>query len=132
MYSHIIYRRKLFQHIIIYIIVFLLLGLASTYILKSKTLSIIFLILLVAPLFFLKLLLRKYTKKIAFQFYNDCFIIVLDNLENTILLNQIESYSLQLPNEKFNSIKFNLKNNQSLDFSFLKKNKTRKTQIVMN
>ena len=100
----------------------MVLGILSVYLLKSRVVSIVLLILMVAPLFFLRLLVRKFTKKIAFTFYDDYFITVVDDkIENTVSLNRIKSYCLQLPNERYNSIKLRTKDDKAIEYSFFQR-----------
>ncbi len=126
MNTHIIFRRELFLKASIYIIVCVLLGLLSTYILKSKVLSIIILIILVLPIFLMRLLIKRFTRKISIQFFSDHFTIELSdeskkNIETKIDLKNIASYNIQFPNEKFNSIKFRLRSSKSIEYSFFQK-----------
>lgn len=126
MNTHIVYRKKLFFEAIIYVLVCLCLGLVATYLLKSRVVSIILLILMIFPIFFLRVLLKLYTKKAIIEFYLDRFIIKIFNrsksdFEREINLRDIISYSIQFPAENISDIKFKFKNGMSQYYSFTSK-----------
>jgi len=123
MQIHILYRKEFFIKAITYILVCSLLGILSMYVIKSKPLSILFLMVMIIPIPFLKLLLNIFRKKMHLQIFFDHLQILIENhkgyqTEKRIDFTDIKSYSVQFPSEKFSSIKFNLTTNKSLEYSF--------------
>ena len=123
---HIIYRKELFLTAIIYIAVCLLLGLASMYLLKSKGLSILMLIVMVAPFFLFRILIKKFTRQAFFQLYPDHFVTTISNemrneFGRKIFFEEILAYNIQFPNDKFCAIKFSLWGGESFEYSLFQK-----------
>jgi hypothetical protein len=124
--ANIIYRKELFVKATAYILIFFSLGATSISFFHSEILNITILILLLLPLIFIKSLIKKFTHKVEFEMNSKAiickFLSSQSETDNRVLiLRDIISYSIQLPNEKFNSIKFNLQNNQKIEFSFFNK-----------
>ncbi len=123
MNTHLVYRRELFIRGIVYILVCLLLGLTATYILKSKTARIVLLCLMVLPIFFIKALMRLFTRKAYIVIHGDRFVVTVYDRKgrerkNSTTFNDVKSYSVQLPTLNTADIKFNLKNGHSQSYSF--------------
>src|SRR5450631_2647118 len=126
MQAHIIYRKELFVKGIIYVIICASLGVLSTYLLKSRVIGIILLIILVIPIPFMRMLLKRFTRKIIINLYIGYFTFEIVNkggieFQKKYDLNDLRSYCIQFPNERFNSIKFRLKNGKSFEWSFFQK-----------
>ena len=126
--TRLVYRRELFFKAIAYVLVCLAMGLASTYLLKSRVISIVLLILLVLPIFFIRMLLNLFTKKALIELYADRYVIKIFNrdgsqAESETRLNDILSYSVQFPTDNMNDIRFRLKNGATPYYSFIQKRK---------
>ena len=126
MYTHIIYRKELFIKSIAYILIVVLLGLGSTYLLKSRVVSIVLLICMVLPLLFIQLLFNKFKKKVCFQFYEEYFTETIfdkkeEGTKKKVNLDELKSYSILYPNDRFQAIKLRLKNGKSFEYSFFQK-----------
>lgn len=125
MNAHIVYRKELFLKGVAYVLICLLLGLMATYLLKSRAVSIILLILMVLPVFFMRIVLKLFTKKVFIDLYSDHFIVRILNrdgseAESEINLIDILSYSIQFPTDSISDIKFKLRNGAALYYSFSK------------
>lgn len=126
--THIVYRRQLFFKAIAYVSVCLVLGLATTYLLKSKTISIVLLILMVLPVFFIRMLLNLSTKKVFIELQAEFFIVRILNTDGSKSevktdLDNILSYSIQFPADNMSDIKFKLKNDEICYYSFFQRKK---------
>jgi len=137
MNTHVVYRKELFFKGITYVLICLALGLIATYLLKSKVTSIVLLILMVLPIFFIRMLLNLFTKKAFVELYSDHFIVRIFNRdgnqsENETSLNDILSYSVQFPTDNMSDIKFKLKNGTSTYYSFFQKRKLLRILTVKN
>jgi hypothetical protein len=126
MHSYIIYRKELFLKGIVFIVVVASLGAMSTLLLKSRIVSLIVLVVLVSPIFLIRLLISKFKREIDIEFGLGRFvsIVKLPNGEGEskieVDLNSVDTYSVQFPNEKFNSIKFNLRDGSNIEYSFFR------------
>ena len=128
MQTHISYRKKFFIKAMVYISICTSFGIISMYLLKSKNLTLVSIGLMIVPFLFITFLLKRYTKKMNINFYSDSFATsIIDGVENvsenTIYLRNIKSYSIQFPNDNFNSIKFKLRDGGNLEYSFFQKKK---------
>jgi hypothetical protein len=124
--TSVFYRKELFVKAILYILGCALLGIASTYWLKSIVISVICLIGMIGPVFFIGLIKRKFTRKIIFGIDRQQVKTTITDSDGKeekgeINLEEVESYSVQIPNDRFTSIKFNLRNGGSVEYSFFQK-----------
>lgn len=125
MYSFIVYRKEMALKLAIFITIGLLLLFVSNYFLNNKILSLFFLIVVIAPIFLIKLVMKRFTRKIAIDLKEKLFCISV-NITGEIperyleyYLKEVLDYSIQFPNRRFSSIKLNLKNGKSVEYSFL-------------
>jgi hypothetical protein len=109
----------------VYVLVCTSLLVASNYLLKSKVINIILLIFLIIPLPIIKILLKAFTRKIFIQLEPAYITVEIINnregqLQRRLDLKDLKSYCIQFPNDKFNSIRFSLRNGKSFEYSFFK------------
>jgi hypothetical protein len=102
------------------------LGIASNFILNSRAISIILLVFLVFPLPLMGILLKRFTRGIFIQLYPEYFTFeIIDKngskIHTILRLNELRSYCIQFPNDKFNTIKFRFKDGKSFEYSFFQK-----------
>src|SRR5690348_13639042 len=125
MYSSIVYRKEMALKLAIFTAIGLLLLFVSNYFLNNKFLSLLFLIIAIAPIFFIKAVMKRFTKKVAVDLKENLFSISINKTGETpekclgYFLRDIMDYSIQLHNRTFSSIKLNLKNGKSVEYSFL-------------
>ena len=129
--TYIIFRKELFIKAMLYIVVCSIVGMASIYLIKSKILSIISVCMIVLPIPFFKLLLKKFTKKTVINLFDDSFVITIINsdgneIQKEFILKEINSYSIQFPNDNYRSIKFNLRSGKTFEYSFFQKPRNEK------
>lgn len=124
-YSSIVYRKEMALKLAVFSGISLLLLFVSNYFLKNIFLSLLFLILSIAPLFFINVLIKKFTSKVVFDFREKIFSISIINSSGKdekckeYYLDEILSFSIQHPNWRFSSIKLKFKNGKSVEYSFL-------------
>ena len=130
MNTYIVYRKELFIKAIGYIIIWALIGLAATYLLKSRIISIACMIIMIAPIFFIRIIMKRFIRKIHVQLGLNHFTITTHkkngeiDTRKTFELNELQSYSIQFPNNKFNSIIFKLIGGKRFEYSFFKNQKS--------
>jgi len=112
---------------ILYVIVCLLLAIVFLYVVKSTAVCIILFIAMVLPLPFMPLLLNAFTRETDIELNPDHFNFGIVNkdgkLEKRIELAELESYSVQFPNNKFTSVRFWLRGGEANEFSFFREKK---------
>ena len=121
---HVNFRKKLFLFGLLNLFIWALLGVAGIYLFKSIILQQVAVILMFIPFLFIPFLLKAATKKMEINFLDDFFTVFIDknnSLEQKMYLRDIKSYSIQFPNDRFNSIKFNFKDGHNLEYSFFQK-----------
>ena len=126
MYTHIVYRKEMFLKGMIYTLAFLVMGLASTYLLKSRVAGVFIITIMVLPIFFLGAIIKKFTRKIFIQLSPGHFAATVLNanggeVQSEVNLNVLRSYSIQIPNDKFSTIKFTFEDGKSFEYSFFQK-----------
>lgn len=129
--AHIIFRKELFIKAILYIIFCSIIGLVSIYLVKSKILSIVSICLIVLPVVFIRVLLKRFTKKTVINLSDDRFIITIINsdrneIQKEFKLKEILCYSIQFPNDNYRSIKFYLRDGKTFEYSFFEKPRNEK------
>jgi uncharacterized membrane protein len=122
MQTHIIYRKEFFLKVMIYILVTLGVDIGLLEVAKLTALSVIGLIILVLPLPLLPLLSRVFTRQVHIELDSDQFNFEIEEkagrINKLISMSSLESYSIQYPNERFCSIRFNTSDGKSQEFSF--------------
>lgn len=128
MTAHIVYRKNVFLIVVFSTLFIASMELIFLYLVKSRILSLIFLLLIVVPIFCIPLLLTYFTKKIKLEFYVLSFTVESSKgnviiSKKEIELKNISSYSIRLPTNNFSDIKFKMKDGTSFSYSFSKKRK---------
>jgi hypothetical protein len=127
MQSHIIYRRELFLKAMVYLIICLGVEIVLIEMVRSTAITVVGLIVMALPLVFLPWLLSAFTREVNIDLNPDQFSFEIMNKkgpeEKTIKLSELESYSIQIPTDKFNSIRFVGSNGKAHEFSFFKQKK---------
>jgi hypothetical protein len=124
--SFILYRREMALKLALFVIFDLLLLYLSNSILQNKMLSILFLIIAVSPIIFLKEMTKKYSYRANFILEEQKFLVIVHKNNSGITFNSehnlrdIKSYSIQFPNRKLFAIKFNFKLGNFKEYSILK------------
>jgi uncharacterized membrane protein len=122
MQTHIIYRKELFLKVMIFILVTLGVDILLSEVVKLTVLSISGLIILVLPLLLMPLLFRAFTRQVHIELDSEQFNFEIvekaDRTNKVISMSSLESYSIQYPNERFCSIRFNTSDGKSQEFSF--------------
>src|SRR5450755_2399820 len=126
MNTHIFYRKKFFIHAIIYLIAWGLLGMLTNFLMWPRYLNILLGVIILFPVLLLKSVLKKYTRSVFVEFSRDFFIFIIFNQKGISVrkkfdLNNLKSYCVLFPNERFNSIKFQLKDGKIFEYSFFKR-----------
>jgi hypothetical protein len=118
-------RKQLFKNIIIYLIVSGLLGTLCTY-LKLRSAGIIIMVIMLIPVIFIHFLIKFFTKKLDITLSENSFTI--DTIQHELIistyqinLSDILFYTIQYPNDRFCSIKFELSSGAELEYSFFQK-----------
>jgi hypothetical protein len=127
MQTHIVYRRELFLKAMVYLIVCLGVEIVLIEVVRSTAISIVGLIIMVLPLALLPLLLGVFTREVSIDLHPDQFNFEIRNkkgpVEKVIRLSELDSYSIQFPTDRFSSIRFNVSDGKSHEFSFFKQKK---------
>ena len=124
-YSFLVYRKEMFVKLIIFATIGLSLLYVSNHFIGSRFLSLFFLIITVVPFLFISKVLKIFTKKVVIIFKKNSITLTVQNSKNKITstveyyLNEIKSYTIQFPTFRFASIKLDLKNGKSVEYSFL-------------
>ena len=109
----------------IYILVTLGVDIVLLEVVKLTVLSVIGLIILILPLPLMPLLFRAFTRQMHIELESDQFNFEIegkvDRINKVIIMSSLESYSIQYPNERFCSIRFNTSDGKSKEFSFFTK-----------
>src|SRR5580704_4969901 len=120
MKTHIIYRRALFLWSVIYVMVCVGAMIVFIEVLRSYPLIITALIATFLPLVLLPLLFRMATKEVNIDINPDQFTFEIMNkngpAEKTIWLSDLVSYSIQLPTDRFMSVRFKIRDERSHEF----------------
>jgi hypothetical protein len=94
---------------------------------RTNIFSTIIVIAMVLPVPFIPLFLAMFTRLVYIELSPDQFNFEIMNrrgsVVKTIELSAIESYCIQFPSSRFASIRFNVNNGKSREFSFLRKKK---------
>lgn len=124
--SYIIFRKEMALKMGINVLVCLILLLASIYFFKSRFLALFFVLIMILPLLLLKIVMKIFRREVRISLERRTFSIEI-NKEGSELrsvfkysLDEFRSYNIQLPNRRFSSIKFTLKNGKTVEYSFLK------------
>ncbi|MGN6399737.1 MAG: hypothetical protein ACTHMD_04750 [Flavisolibacter sp.] len=127
--SYIIYRKEWALKWFTTIIIFIALMFISDKYLNSRPLTILFLILLIAPFIFLKSIMNYFTRKVTIQVGIDEISFDITKLDNDVeqqnqkyKLLDISSYQIQFPNNRFACIILKLKSGDKKEFSFRRQN----------
>lgn len=103
----------------------LLLLFVSNHFLNNRFLSVLFLIIAIAPIFLMKAVMNRFIRRVAVDLKKESFSISVyrtgkgSEKYSEHYLNDINSYTIQFPNKRFSSIKLNFKNGNSVEYSFL-------------
>jgi len=83
---------------------------------------------LLLPFLFLKSMMKYFTRKATVSINGNSFSIITHKIANdedykseTYYLDNISSYGIQFPNDRFASIILNLKNSKKIEYSFIQK-----------
>ena len=120
-YSSIVYRKEMALKFVVYVLIGLFLLYISNHFLNNKFLSLLFLIAVVAPVFFLKLIMKRFIREVFIDLQEFVFSITIKNQEEVSLrfnFDEINTYSIQFPAGKFSTIILNFKNGKSVEYSF--------------
>lgn len=124
--TRIVYRKEMFYKSIGCLLVGVLLLLVSLYWIKSAFLNYLSLAFMFFPLFVVWFRTKCFTHAVLIHVGNDHITVRIGQTRKKqvlteIPLNQLRSYSIQVPTDRFLSIKFNLIGGKSYEFSFFKK-----------
>lgn len=125
-YSFVIYRKEMFVKLMIFAIIGLSLLYLTNHFIGNRFLSFFFLIITVVPFIFISRLFKFFRKKAVILFKENLIQLTLQNSNSEIVydfeyyLSEIKSYTIQFPNYRFASIKLNLKNGKSAEYTFQK------------
>jgi hypothetical protein len=83
------------------------------------------------PFPLMRILIRRFTREICIQFHIGYFTVEIydkkrGDSQRKYKLNELISYSIQFPNDRFSSIKFWLINNKTIEYSFFQKKQSEK------
>ena len=122
MQTHIIYRKEIFLKLILYLLISGAVEIVFLAVVKSTALSAIGVIIMILPFPFMPLLFRAFTRQVHIGLDPEQFNFQIeekgDPINKVISLSSLESYSIQYPNERFCSIRFNTSDGKSQEFSF--------------
>jgi c-di-AMP phosphodiesterase-like protein len=122
MQTHIIYRKEIFLKVIVYLLITFAVEIVFLEVVKSTALSAIGVIIMILPFPFMPLLFRAFTRQVHIGLDPDQFNFQIeekgDQINKVISMSSLESYSIQYPNERFCSIRFNTSDGKSQEFSF--------------
>lgn len=124
-YSSIVYRKEIALKFAVYILIVLSLLYISNGILRNNFLSLFFLLAVIVPFFFLKQIMKKFTREVFIDLQEFCFSIVIkdpfrnkEEISFKFNFDDIKAYIIQFPAGKFSNIILHLKNGKSVDYSF--------------
>ena len=109
----------------IYVLVgFFLLYITNNF-LHNKFLSLLILIAVVVPVFFIKLIMKRFTREAFIDLQEFAFSITIKNQFNNkeeaslkFNCDEINTYNIQIPAGRFSTLILNLKNGKSVEYSF--------------
>ena len=78
-YSSVVYRKEMALKLAIYTAIMLILLYFANNILNNKFLSFLFLIVSVLPVFFLKMIMRLFVRKISIDMHENYFLLAIEN-----------------------------------------------------
>jgi len=127
MRTHIIYRKELFAKVILYLCVCGGTGIVLLNLARKPWLPTFALIAMVAPLLLMPALLRSFTREMYIDIKPGGFELkVFDKRGERIQvieLSQLDSYTIQIPNDKFVSIRFIRNGARTIELSFFQQKK---------
>lgn len=134
--SYIIYRKKMALTMSLSVLASILLMLFCVYYLKSKVLAFVFLVITVFPLIFIRAVMKRFTRKISIRLQRNLFSVSITKVDEEnkeykeYPFSEISTYKVEFPNRKFSVIKFRLKQEKSIEYSFYKeKQSAEQTQM---
>ena len=109
----------------IYVLVGFFLLYISNNFLHNKFLSLLILIAVVVPVFFIKLIMKRFTREAFIDLQEFAFSITIKNQFNNkeeaslkFNCDEINTYNIQFPAGRFSTLILNLKNGKSVEYSF--------------
>lgn len=125
--STIIYRKKIFYTVALYLLVVIFFIILSIYSFKYKILQLFCLILFILPLILIKKIIKSYSRQIKIVFENDRILILVkkDDKEESfkeVKLQNIYAYKISFVNRRIAEIIFYSREEDRLEYSFLREN----------